>query len=55
MEQELFSIHLFFSFFFIRLHLWEFEMEMIVIGVDFMTFFEHIIDAIEEIDFLNKI
>jgi hypothetical protein len=29
-------------------------MQMIVVGVDFVTLFEHVIDAVDKIDFLGE-
>lgn len=44
------STYLFFPISFVGLHLRIFEMKVIVIGVNFVTFFKHLIDAVEKTD-----
>lgn len=46
--------HLFLPIAFVALHLRELEMEMIVICVNLMTLFKHVIDRIYEIYFLKR-
>lgn len=38
----------------VGLHLRVFKMQVIVVGVDLMTLFEHVIDVIKQINFLKR-
>ena len=39
---------------FIGLHLRKFQLQVIVVGVNLMTLFEHVIDAIKQINFFKR-
>jgi hypothetical protein len=51
---EIFLTHLFLSVAFIGLHLRKLHIEMIVVGVNLVSLFEHVIDAVQQIYFCEK-